>query len=166
MKKFKFKSFRKKSGKLTAFSLRKNFPIRVKRIFIINGEKNFVRGDHAHKKCSQFVYSILGRIKIDLVSKKDKKRVLTSYEFLFEISSIKEELNKELLTNVKKSAMDWSLNYPKGKDLEWKVKKPGQKEYILTNIMPYKQDSSKVKHNASNVKVIDKYGKSTLEEFF
>ena len=72
MKKFKFKSFRKKSGKLTAFSLRKNFPIRVKRIFIINGEKNFVRGDHAHKKCSQFVYSILGRIKIELISKKDK----------------------------------------------------------------------------------------------
>ena len=76
-------------------------------------------------------------------------------------------MNKKYRKYLKKSAMDWSLNYPKGKDLEWKVKKPGQKEYILTNIMPYKQDSSKVKHNASNVnKVIDKYGKSTLEEFF
>ena len=79
MKKFKFKSFKKKSGKLTAFSLKKNFPIKVKRIFIINGEKNFVRGDHAHKKCSQFVYSILGKIKIELISKKEKQTIILSH---------------------------------------------------------------------------------------
>ncbi len=79
MKKFKFKSFRKKSGKLTAFSLKKSFPIRVKRIFIINGEKNFIRGDHAHKKCSQFVYSILGKIKIELVTKKEKKTIILNH---------------------------------------------------------------------------------------
>ena len=79
MKKFKFRSFRKKSGKLTAFSLKKNFPIKVKRFFIINGEKNFVRGDHAHKRCSQFVYSILGKIKIELISKKEKKTIILSH---------------------------------------------------------------------------------------
>ena len=79
MKKSKFKSFKKKSGKLTAFSLKKNFPIKVKRIFIINGEKNFVRGDHAHKKCSQFVYSILGKIKIELISKKEKQTIILSH---------------------------------------------------------------------------------------
>ena len=79
MKKFKFKSFRKKSGKLTAFSLRKSFPIKVKRIFIINGEKNFVRGDHAHKRCSQFVYPILGKIKIELVSKIEKKTIILDH---------------------------------------------------------------------------------------
>ena len=79
MKKFKFKSFKKKSGKLTAFSLKKSFPIKVKRIFIINGEKNFIRGDHAHKKCSQFVYSILGKIKIELVTKKEKKTIILNH---------------------------------------------------------------------------------------
>ena len=79
MKKFKFRSFTKKSGKLTAFSLRKNFPIKVKRIFIINGKKNFVRGDHAHKKCSQFVYSILGKIRIELISKKEKKTIILNH---------------------------------------------------------------------------------------
>ena len=79
MKKFNFKSFKKKSGKLTAFSLRKSFPIKVKRIFIINGEKNFVRGDHAHKRCSQFVYSILGKIKIELVSKIEKKTIILDH---------------------------------------------------------------------------------------
>ena len=49
-------------------------------------------------------------LKLNDVSKKDKKRVLTSDEFLFEISSIKEELNKELLDNVKKSAIDCSIH--------------------------------------------------------
>ena len=80
MKKFKFRSFRKKSGKLTAFSLKKSFPIKVKRIFIINGKKNFVRGNHAHKKCSQFVYSILGKIKIELISKKEKKTIILNHD--------------------------------------------------------------------------------------
>ncbi len=80
MKKFKFRSYRKKSGKLTAFSLKKSFPIKIKRIFIINGEKNFVRGDHAHKKCSQFIYSILGRIKIELITKKEKKTITLSHD--------------------------------------------------------------------------------------
>ena len=69
----------KKRGKLTAFSLRKSFPIKVKRIFIINGEKNFVRGDHAHKRCSQFVYPILGKIKIELVSKIEKKTIILDH---------------------------------------------------------------------------------------
>tara|TARA_B100000424_G_scaffold111623_1_gene83944 strand:- start:80 stop:3442 length:3363 start_codon:yes stop_codon:yes gene_type:complete len=62
----------------------------------------------------KFTEKQLESISIDLklndVSKKDKKRVLTSDEFLFEISSIKEELNKELLNNVKKSAMDCSIH--------------------------------------------------------
>ena len=55
MIKIKFKGYKKKSGTLVPFSLKKNFPIKVKRIFLINGKKNFIRGDHAHKKCSQFL---------------------------------------------------------------------------------------------------------------
>ena len=55
--------------------------------------------------------------------------------------------------------MKWNLDYPKDKDLQWKVKGPGEKNYTLTNTMPYKQDSSKVDHNSSNVnKVAEKYG--------
>ena len=79
MTKFKFKSFKKKSGKLIPFSLKKSFPIKVKRIFIINGEKNFVRGDHAHKKCSQFFFPIMGKMKIEYINKKEKgKKILNS----------------------------------------------------------------------------------------
>jgi len=80
MKKIKFKSFKKKSGTLVAFSLIKDFPIKVKRIFVINGKKNFTRGDHAHKQCSQFVFPVLGRIRIDCISKIGKKKIILDFK--------------------------------------------------------------------------------------
>jgi hypothetical protein len=49
-------------------------------------------------------------IKLNDVSKLDKKRVHTSDQYLYEISSIKEDLNKALLDNVKKSAIDCSIH--------------------------------------------------------
>ena len=49
-------------------------------------------------------------IKLNDVSKMDKKRVHTSDEYLYEISTIKEDLNKALLDNVKKSAIDCSIH--------------------------------------------------------
>lgn len=79
MRKYKFKSFKKKSGSLVAFSLKKSFPIKVKRIFLINGKRNFIRGDHAHKKCSQFLFPVLGKIKIYCVSKAGKKIIVLNH---------------------------------------------------------------------------------------
>ena len=57
-----------------------DFPIKVKRIFVINGKKNFTRGDHAHKKCSQFVFPLLGKIRIDCVSKKGKAKIVLDFK--------------------------------------------------------------------------------------
>ncbi len=79
MNKIKFKGFKKKSGTLVAFSLKKSFPFKVKRIFIINGKKNFIRGDHAHKRCSQFLFPVLGRIKIEYVSKNKKGSIILDH---------------------------------------------------------------------------------------
>ena len=79
MKKYKFKSFKKKRGSLVAFSLKNSFPIKVKRIFLINGKRNFIRGDHAHKKCSQFVYPVLGKIKIYCETKAGKKIIFLNH---------------------------------------------------------------------------------------
>ena len=76
MKKIKFKSFKKKSGSLVAFYLKDSFTIKVKRIFIINGKKNFTRGEHAHKECSQFLFPILGKIKIECISNKFQKKLI------------------------------------------------------------------------------------------
>ena len=79
MKKTKFKLFKKNSGTLVAFSFKKSFPIKVKRIFIINGKKNFTRGDHAHKKCSQFLFPITGKIRIEHISKNRKGSILLNH---------------------------------------------------------------------------------------
>ena len=79
MNKLKFKSFKKKSGVLVPFSFKKDFPIKAKRIFLINGKKNFIRGNHAHKKCSQFLFPILGKIKIECIYKEKKKKIILDY---------------------------------------------------------------------------------------
>ena len=75
MKKTKFKIFKKKSGTLLPLSLAKNFPFKVKRIFFIKGKKNFTRGDHAHKKCSQFILPLIGKIELSVISKKVRKKI-------------------------------------------------------------------------------------------
>ena len=80
MKKIKFKSFKKKSGTLIPISLKKNIPIKTKRIFFILGEKNFVRADHAHKKCSQFLFPILGKIAVSAETKKGIKKKILNYK--------------------------------------------------------------------------------------
>ena len=65
MTKYNFKQFKKKSGTLVPFSLIKDIPFKTKRIFIIYGNKNFVRGNHAHYKCSQFLVPIYGSIDVE-----------------------------------------------------------------------------------------------------
>ena len=72
MKNFNFKKYKKKSGTLVPFSLSKNIPFKTKRIFIIYGNKNFIRGNHAHKKCSQFLVPIYGSMIVEYENKKYK----------------------------------------------------------------------------------------------
>ena len=69
MRKIKLKSFKKRSGKLVPINFDKTFPIKVKRFFYIYGKKNQYRGNHAHKKCTQIVIPIFGKIKLNLISK-------------------------------------------------------------------------------------------------
>ena len=79
MKKIKFKSYSKISGTLVPFSIKKNIPFIVKRIFLIYGNKNFVRGDHAHKKCSQLLVPVSGKIEIICENKKIKFKKILNY---------------------------------------------------------------------------------------
>ena len=75
-----FKKFTKTSGKLLPITFDNKFPIKVKRIFIIYGKKNYVRGDHAHKKCSQVFFPIMGKIKINMKYKKTKKSINLTHD--------------------------------------------------------------------------------------
>ena len=75
-----FTSFKKKSGTLIPFSLKNDIPFKVKRIFLIYGKKNFVRGNHAHKKCSQFILPIQGKIQIQYEGKDFKNTEILDYK--------------------------------------------------------------------------------------
>ena len=74
IKKFRIKSFSRSSGKLIPISFNKKFPIKVKRIFFIYGKKNKIRGEHAHKKCSQLFISLSGKIILNIKTPKNKKK--------------------------------------------------------------------------------------------
>ena len=75
-KHFKFKKFMKKSGMLIPIELNKKFPIKIKRIFIIYGKKNFIRADHAHKKCSQLFMAVSGKMILNVKTPYSKKRFI------------------------------------------------------------------------------------------
>ena len=76
---FNFEKFTKTSGKLLPITFNNKFPIKVKRIFIIYGNKKYKRGDHAHKKCSQVFFPIMGKIKINMQYKKTEKGINLSH---------------------------------------------------------------------------------------
>lgn len=77
----KFKSYKKKSGTLVPFSIVKDMPFKVKRIFLIYGNKNFIRGKHAHKRCSQLLVPVSGKIEVSLEDKQKKNTKILDYKF-------------------------------------------------------------------------------------
>jgi len=79
IKKFKIKTYLAKTGKLIPISFNKQFPIQVKRVFFLYGKKNKIRGDHAHKKCSQFFFLISGKIILDIKTPSAKKKILLTH---------------------------------------------------------------------------------------
>jgi len=66
-----------KSGTLIPFYSNKSFPkkFKIKRFFIIFGKKKFPRADHAHKKTTQIIIPLRGKIKIIIFYKKKRKTV-------------------------------------------------------------------------------------------
>jgi len=78
IRKFKLKSYSKISGKLMPINFDKKFPIKVKRIFFIDGKKNKIRGEHAHKKCSQFFIPIQGKMTLIIETPNNKKSIILS----------------------------------------------------------------------------------------
>ena len=78
IKKFRIKSFSKSSGRLIPLSFNKKFPIKVKRIFFLYGKKNKIRGEHAHKKCTQFFIPIQGKMTLIIETPNNKKSIILS----------------------------------------------------------------------------------------
>ena len=67
-------------------------------------------------------------------------------------------MSKKWRRYLKKSTTEWTLNYPKDKDLLWKIKKPGESDYKETTEIPI-DISKEFRYNKQQ-------NKTTLEEFF
>ena len=78
IRKFHIKTRSKSSGKLSVINFNNNFPFKVKRIFFLYGKKNKVRGNHAHKKCSQFFVPLSGKIILYIKTLNDRKKIVLS----------------------------------------------------------------------------------------
>ena len=76
IKKINVRTFSKSSGKLIPFTFNKDFPIKIKRIFFIYGKKNNIRGEHAHKKCSQIFFPIAGKMLLKIKTPNKKKEII------------------------------------------------------------------------------------------
>ena len=51
-------------GSLVVIEGEDNVPFSIKRVFIVNANVGETRGDHAHKKCSQFMVCASGKIEV------------------------------------------------------------------------------------------------------
>ena len=66
IRKIKIKSFKSYRGELIPIPFNKKFPFSIKRIFFLYGLKNKMRGDHAHKKCSQLFMAVSGKMILNI----------------------------------------------------------------------------------------------------
>jgi len=78
----KFKKYFDKRGSLIPFESKKqkitignSLSFRIKRIFFSFGNKNYFRGNHAHKKCSQLLICLSGSINIETIYDSNKKKI-------------------------------------------------------------------------------------------
>jgi dTDP-4-dehydrorhamnose 3,5-epimerase-like enzyme len=64
IKKFKIKNIQNKKSLISVIS-KKDIPVKnFERIFFVSSNKNKIRGNHAHKKCNQFMFALVGKIKL------------------------------------------------------------------------------------------------------
>jgi len=76
IKEYNIKNIHDKNGIISVIS-ESEFPhINFKRIFFITSNKTGVRGNHAHKKCYQFMFSLMGKIKLVCDDGFEKKEIM------------------------------------------------------------------------------------------
>ena len=84
-------------------------------------------------------------------SKRDKEKIITSDEFLYEISEIKEEINREILNNVKESSIDCSIHSRSKSDKEklkcFIIGNASESKYIYTPNIKEQEDDTMMQIN-------------------
>ena len=81
------------------------------------------------------------------------------YKYIYPINKD----DREYLSN---STVDWSIQYPKDDNLEWKVMAPGEKEWTTVSDIPFIYNKDFQEFNSRNVnKIEDKFGNASLDSF-
>ena len=79
IKTFKLRKIINTNGSLVPIDLKKFSKFRIKRFFILYGKKNDIRGNHAHKKCTQIFIALSGKAELKISNKKTKKKIILSF---------------------------------------------------------------------------------------
>ena len=74
----KYSIYPEYNGTLIPFYTNKHFPkyFKLKRFFLLYGKSKFFRADHAHKKCSQIIIPLSGKIYVTIKSRRYLKRFI------------------------------------------------------------------------------------------
>ena len=59
--------------------IRNPIVVYFKRVFIFYGKKNKIRGNHAHKKCSQFFIPVLGKFILKIKTPSTEKKMTMNH---------------------------------------------------------------------------------------
>jgi len=71
-----FSSLKDDRGLLKSIEILNFNLFKIKRIFIINFKKKKLRGNHAHKKCKQFIICTNGKIRVKCTKNNNKKEFI------------------------------------------------------------------------------------------
>ena len=114
----RIKRIKNKACLLTIFENLKIRNFEVKRVFFLKASKNCIRGNHAHKECTQVFLSLKGNIDIMIGKKNLKKKKLKEFSNFIKVSPlnwVKIKLNKNqilmVLCDKKFSERDYIRNY-------------------------------------------------------
>ena len=88
MKLYKINKTSNKVCDLLFFNRLKSIIKNPKRVFFLKAKKNCLRGNHAHKICTQYFFSINGVIQIEVDNKHKKKTFMLKNTELLEVKPL------------------------------------------------------------------------------
>ena len=116
----KIKTIRNAACKLHVLENLKKQNFSIKRIFFLDSNKICVRGNHAHKKCTQVFISLSGNIDITIENRKGIKKIklekFKSHLKVLPLNWVKIKMKKNqllmVICNKKFSEKDYIRSYP------------------------------------------------------
>ena len=99
----KFSKIESKSCDLIFFNRIKSYIKKLERVFFLISKRSCVRGNHAHKKCSQFFFSLKSNVTLFTNDGKNEKKIILKYGEIIKIKPliwVKVKLKKNQIVGV------------------------------------------------------------------